>query len=198
MFEQGLEVGRERVEVVAVQRLRRLAEPAPVVRDHAISSFDQCGRLLLPHAPAERPAVDEHDGCAGTVVGVVQVDRRSVLFADADVWHATSFSVEFVTGSAKPALVASRGGTVGLPPPDGVNGETLAAQILGPSAAPFNSLSEKCGVETPSPTQPPRLCAQASSAHGLFARAVLALYDQAAARGWDELDYPVIARLRTR
>jgi 3-hydroxyisobutyrate dehydrogenase len=30
-----------------------------------------------------------------------------------------------------------------------------------------------------------------------LARAVLALYDQAAARGWDELDYSVIARLRT-
>ena len=63
--EQLVQVRGEGVVVVAERRLAGIAEPPPVVSDHAVSRIQQDRYLLLPGTTAQRKAVDQHDRLAG-------------------------------------------------------------------------------------------------------------------------------------
>ena len=77
--EQAGQVRGEGVVVVAVLRLVRVAEAAPVVGDHAVAGLDQCRHLLGPRRAAQRPSVDEHHRPAVAAgVGVVEGDSVGV------------------------------------------------------------------------------------------------------------------------
>jgi hypothetical protein len=91
VFEQGIEVGGEGVVVIPGCRLTGLAEPPPVVGDDPVPGVKQDLDLLVPGAAAERVTVDQHDGLAGAVVLVVDLDVGVVLLADADCGHGASF-----------------------------------------------------------------------------------------------------------
>jgi hypothetical protein len=64
-----------------------LAEPAPVICDHTVTGLQQHRDLLVPGAAAERAAVDQHDGQAGAMILVVDLDVGAVLSSDFDKWH---------------------------------------------------------------------------------------------------------------
>jgi hypothetical protein len=87
MFQQGIEVGGEGVVVVADDRLAGLAEPAPVVGDDPVAGLQQHRNLLVPGTATERVAVDQHDGLAGAMILVVDLDVGAVLSSDFDKWH---------------------------------------------------------------------------------------------------------------
>jgi hypothetical protein len=73
VVEQRLEVGGERVVVVALPGLRRVAEATAVVRDHAVAGVDQRRHLVLPRAPAQGPAVDQDNWTVALVAVVLEV-----------------------------------------------------------------------------------------------------------------------------
>src|SRR6516225_6484995 len=89
---EGMQVGGERVVVVPGGGLAGLAEPAPVVGDHAAPGPEQYRDLLVPGAAAERVTVNEHDGRAGAVVFVVDLDVVGVLPSDCDLSHGLCLS----------------------------------------------------------------------------------------------------------
>src|SRR5262245_17259651 len=70
--------------LVAEHRPGRLAEAAAIVGDDPMSHPQEGRDLPLPGAAALRPAVDQHDGMAGSVILVVEVDAagRDPLRAD--------------------------------------------------------------------------------------------------------------------
>ena len=74
VVQQGIEVGGEGVAVIPGCRLAGLAEPAPVIGDHPVPGLQQDRDLLVPGPAAERVAVDQHDGLAGAVILVVDLD----------------------------------------------------------------------------------------------------------------------------
>ena len=74
LVEQGGEIGRERVVVVAGLGLARLAVAAPVVGDRAQALRCEGVDLEAPDRGAERPAMDEDDRPAGAFV-----DREQAL-----------------------------------------------------------------------------------------------------------------------
>ena len=88
--QQPVEVGRERVEVIALGRAARGAEAAPVVGDDPVAGREQRVHLRLPGPAVQRPAGEEHDGGAAAVVLVVQLDRRGVLLPCDDDRHGAS------------------------------------------------------------------------------------------------------------
>ena len=85
--DQLREVGCERVVLVPAPRLRRLAEPAAVIGDDAISGLDERRNLTLPRPPAERPSVNQDHRFAGAVVLIVEFDRRIVFGTNGDKRH---------------------------------------------------------------------------------------------------------------
>ena len=137
LVDQHLQVGRERVPVVAAGGLARLARAAAVVGDHPVAGREQRRHLLVPGPPAERVAVDEDDRRAAAVVLVVEVDGARVLGPDVHDGHRAAPCAR--TGrlfspapslpsradhSAKPVtfqwIAAVRAGRVGVtPPPNG-------------------------------------------------------------------------------
>src|SRR5712691_10359602 len=86
-----MEVGGEGVVVIPRCRAAGLAEAAPVVGDDPVPGVQQDRDLLVPGAAAERVAVDQHDGLAGAVILVVDLDVGAVLLADGDCGHGASF-----------------------------------------------------------------------------------------------------------
>ena len=90
MVQQRLEIGGERVVVVARRGLAGLAEAAAVVADAAVAVREQHPLLALPRVAVERVAVDQDDRLAGAVVVVVDLDVGAVLGSDLDEWHALS------------------------------------------------------------------------------------------------------------
>ena len=94
VFQQGIEVGGEGVVVIPGCRLAGLAEPAPVVGDDPVPGLQQDRDLLVPGAAAERVAVDQHDGLAGAMIGVVDLDVGAVLSSDFD-WDWDTADREF-------------------------------------------------------------------------------------------------------
>ena len=92
MFEQRVQVGRERVVVVAHGRLARAAEPAAVIADTAVAGGEQHALLSLPRVTVERVAVDQNDGAPGAVVVVMDLNVGLVLSSDFDEWHGPILS----------------------------------------------------------------------------------------------------------
>jgi hypothetical protein len=86
-FQQGVQVGGERVVVVAGSDLRRLAEAPPIVSDDAVSGGEQFPRLTLPAVTVQRISVDQNDGLTRALILIVELDRGAVLVADGDVSH---------------------------------------------------------------------------------------------------------------
>jgi len=74
VLQQRAEVGGEGVVVIAGGGLAGLAEPAPVVGDNPVPGVQQGRDLPVPGAAAERVPVDQHDGLAGAVILVVDLD----------------------------------------------------------------------------------------------------------------------------
>jgi hypothetical protein len=56
-----------------------------------VAGVQEDGDLLVPGAAAERVAVDQRDGLAGTMILVVDLDVGVVLVADGDCKHGVSF-----------------------------------------------------------------------------------------------------------
>jgi hypothetical protein len=86
-LEQYVQVGGERVVVVALGDLARIAEAAPVVSDDAISGGDELSGLQLPAVAVERIAVDQHHRLPLPLVLVVELDIGAVLRSHRDVSH---------------------------------------------------------------------------------------------------------------
>jgi hypothetical protein len=87
VLQQGGQIGREGVIVVADRRLAGPAEPAAVVRDDPVAGVQKHAMLPLPGVPVERVAVDEHHRLAAAVILVVELDVGAVLGAGDDVGH---------------------------------------------------------------------------------------------------------------
>jgi hypothetical protein len=79
MADDRVEVGGERVVVVAARRLARLAEAATVVRDDALPRGEERRGLLFPRRAVQWVAVDQDDGVALAVVFVIEMDIGGVL-----------------------------------------------------------------------------------------------------------------------
>jgi hypothetical protein len=74
-FEQGVQIGGERVVVVADGRLAGAPEPTAVVPDHAVAGAQQRALLVLPRGAVQGVPVDQHDRLTAAVVLVVDLDR---------------------------------------------------------------------------------------------------------------------------
>src|ERR1700690_12459 len=139
MFQQGIEVGGEGVVVIPGRRLAGLAEPAPVVGDDPVPGVQQDPDLLVPGAAAERVAVDQHDGQAGTMILVVDLDVGAVFLADGDCGHGDSFRWRGGTASASrsgmrvaPVIVTGRcSGPRSGPRPYSLRAQARAGDGLG-------------------------------------------------------------------
>ena len=75
------EIVGEGIEVVAGCRLRRAAEAAAIVGDHAIAGLRERGRLIVPDVGIERPGVGHDDGAAGAA-GVLDENLGAILGLD--------------------------------------------------------------------------------------------------------------------
>ena len=87
--QQGIEVGGERVVVVAVSGLAGFPESAPVVGDDPGARPQQGRNLLVPGAAAERVAVNQDDRSAVAVVLVIQIDVFGILLSDGYMRHGS-------------------------------------------------------------------------------------------------------------
>nr|GFC52946.1 hypothetical protein [Tanacetum cinerariifolium] len=86
--EHGLQVVGQRVVVVALKGLGRIAEAAAGVSHHAQAVLGQLAQLVGPGLVALGPAVDEHHHGPLALVGVVQLDVFAVgVLAGLDVAH---------------------------------------------------------------------------------------------------------------
>src|SRR6266702_2047257 len=74
----------EGVVVVPARRPAGPAEPSAVVCDDPVTCTEKRRDLSLPGCAAQRPAVDQHDGLAGSVILVVDLNRRRVLLTHSD------------------------------------------------------------------------------------------------------------------
>lgn len=86
-LEDRVQVGGEGVIVVAAADLGRLPEAATIVGDHPEARREQLACLLLPAMTVERVPVDEHHRLSGSLILVVQLDRRAVLLPNGDEGH---------------------------------------------------------------------------------------------------------------
>jgi len=102
VFHQGVQVSGEGVVVVAGRRLAGLAEPAPVIGDDPVPGVQQHWDLLIPGTAAERVAVDQHDGLAGAMILVVDLDVGVVLLSDSYCGHGATFPLAGMPGVRVP------------------------------------------------------------------------------------------------
>ena len=63
-------------------RPRPTSYGVPALAAHPVPGLQQDRDLLVPGPAAERVAVDQHDGLAGAVILVVDLDADAVLLAD--------------------------------------------------------------------------------------------------------------------
>ncbi len=87
---QLVEVGGERVVVVARVGAARAAEATPVVDDDPVAGFEQSWNLLLPDRAREGPAVDQNHRTTRADVLVVEVDLPGFVTGQRDVRHGAS------------------------------------------------------------------------------------------------------------
>jgi hypothetical protein len=85
--EKRTDVACQYIEAVIAGRATRFPEAATIVGDNAVSLANEWLDLLLPHRSAERKAWDQHDGGAGSVIFIVEIDRGRVLSANRYVCH---------------------------------------------------------------------------------------------------------------
>jgi hypothetical protein len=87
VLDHRVEVGGERVVVVARGRPAGVAEAAAVIGDDAVSGGQQVTFLPLPGPSIQRVTMDQDDGLPDSVILVVDVDAGAVLAPDGDERH---------------------------------------------------------------------------------------------------------------
>ena len=93
VLQQRVEVGGERVAVIADGGLAGQAEPAAVVGDDPAPRIEQVRDLFVPGAAAKRIPMDQHHGLASAMVLIVNLNVGRVLPADSHARHRAFLSV---------------------------------------------------------------------------------------------------------
>ncbi|MNV60367.1 hypothetical protein D3C71_1528270 [compost metagenome] len=90
VVEQDVQVLGQRIVVIALPGLGRMAETPAVIADHPETRLYQRPHLWLPGAATQRPAMDQHHGLALAEILIVQLQILAGVLGEIDKGHERS------------------------------------------------------------------------------------------------------------